>query len=73
MSARELITMHAGALICRPLSGGKAGKGKQRTSTVQVIRGNQLIGHYRYLVHSQESYYYALSRAKALAEKTESP
>lgn len=47
-----------------PTSGGKAGKGHNKTSTVQVMDGNMLVKQFRFKVGDSESYRKAREKAK---------
>ena len=46
-----------------PTSGGKAGKGNAKTSTVQVVDGNFLVKQFRFVVADPESKQRAMQKA----------
>jgi len=53
-------------------SGGKAGKGYNKTSTIQVMDDNNcIVKAFRYDVDSAESYFTALDKAKHYAKNRE--
>lgn len=56
---------YKGYTICnaRP-TGGKAGKGCNKTSTVQIFKDNMLMKAFRFRVGEVESYVVAKNRAK---------
>lgn len=47
-----------------PTSGGKAGKGRHTTSTIQIRRGNQIVKQIRFTLSSPESRTAAVLKAK---------
>ena len=51
--------------IHRPTSGGKAGKGRNHTSTLQVRDGGQILKQFRYNVGNAQSYEAAMAKAVA--------
>lgn len=57
-----------GYKIRLPTSGGKAGKGRNRTSTVQVLKDGCLKAQFRFLVDDINSYHLAMQKAKDFAE-----
>lgn len=59
--------MHHTIRLANP-SGGKAGRGRNKTSTVQVFYGNLLVKQYRFLMSSPESLIHATEKAKAYVE-----
>lgn len=48
-------------------TGGKAGKGHNVTSTIQVFRGQHMMKDFRYAVGNPRSYFEAVRRARAAA------
>lgn len=50
-----------------PTSGGKAGKGNQKTSTIQVRGGGQIVAAFRFEIASKDSMNAAIQRAKDYA------
>lgn len=50
-----------------PTSGGKAGKGRNRTSTIQVRRGGVIVKQYRFPMDNEEKRKKAIQRAKDFA------
>lgn len=50
-----------------PTSGGKAGKGFQVSSTIQVRRGNQILKQFRFIVADPASRTAAATKAKTFA------
>jgi hypothetical protein len=54
-----------------PTSGGKAGKGQQKTSTIQVRKDNVIVRQFRFDVDSVESRRVAVRKAKAFASAHE--
>lgn len=50
-----------------PTSGGKAGKGKQKTSTIQVRKDNIVVKQFRFVVDSVKSMKTAVAKAKEFA------
>ncbi len=57
--------------IYLPTSGGKAGKNKQKTSSIQIRKGGLILKQYRFDVNSDESRRSAVAKAKKfIAEQT---
>jgi len=50
-----------------PTSGGKAGKGHQKTSTIQVRKANCIVKQFRFYVDDTESMKVAVGKAKEFA------
>ena len=50
-----------------PLSGGKAGKGHNKTSTVQVRRNDGIVRQFRFTTDDKASMKAACAKAKAFA------
>jgi hypothetical protein len=50
-----------------PTSGGKAGKGCNRTSTIQLRMGNRIIKQFRFTLDDPASRTKAIRKAKAFA------
>lgn len=57
-----------GYIIRLPTSGGKAGKGRNRTSTVQVRKDGFLKAQFRFLVNDATSYRAAMQKAEDFAK-----
>lgn len=57
-----------GYIIRLPTSGGKAGKGRNRTSTVQVRKYGFLKAQFRFLVDDVASYRAAMRKAEDFAK-----
>jgi hypothetical protein len=53
-----------------PTSGGKAGKGRQVTSSLQVRRGGAIVAQFRFRVSDPDSRKGAVAKARAFIEKT---
>jgi hypothetical protein len=62
-----LITTINGYEFHLPTSGGKAGKGNQKTSTIQVWKDNQIVKQFRFTINDNESRKAAVAKAKAFA------
>lgn len=59
------MTIYKGYIIKNAKStGGKAGKGHNKTSTIQVMKDNMLIKHFRFLVGNSYSEWKAKEDAK---------
>ena len=50
-----------------PTSGGKAGRGCNRTSTIQVRRGRSILKQFRFAVSDSDSRIKAIRKARAFA------
>lgn len=50
-------------------TGGKAGKGHNKTSTIQVVKDNLIVKQFRYRIDSIESLAAAQAKAKAYVDK----
>ena len=50
-----------------PTSGGKAGKGHQKTSTIQVRKDNRIVKQFRFTIDDNESRKAAVAKAKEFA------
>ncbi len=62
------ITDYKGFEIHLPDSGGKAGKGHNVTSTIQVRTGSCIVKQFRFEMASRESRLAAIAKARAWAE-----
>lgn len=56
-----------------PTSGGKAGTGHQKTSTIQVRKGPFIIKQFRFVMGDQASQSAAIQKAKAFAAEKPKP
>lgn len=45
-------------------TGGKAGKGKNKTSTIQVVKNNQVLKQFKYSLFKQHKLFSAIGKAK---------
>lgn len=52
-----------------PTSGGKAGRGRQKTSTIQVRRDGLIIKQFRFSVADQQTRLKAIVKAKKYVEE----
>lgn len=55
-------------VLYRPESGGKAGKGHNKTSSIQVRQGDRMVRQYRFKVNDYESCLKAIEKAEALVK-----
>lgn len=67
----QAVVKEPGFGIRLPTSGGKAGRGLAKTSTVQVMCGNMLVRQFRFTVASEKSKQAAMAKAYAFIESNQ--
>lgn len=63
-----LLAFFNGFEIHLPMSGGKAGKGCNKTGSIQIRDGFRILKQFRFQVGKQPSYMKAIDKAKAFCQ-----